>query len=287
MMHVKRIAILTLGYVALLSAGLFMVDSLIPPSRVKAQSFEPYSKTFTIPAFLSGNQYIPACTTGSTGCIPNFKQVSHSVIETIGSVPSGECASELDFSSDNATFFTFAGGVATLGASSAAATYSGNGYYQYTRIKVWPCSVAQTITYTGYSTPQPLAPVSEFRSVNFTTAAADVAGPQTIPLLFQSFQCLNTNASTVFLQMLFNSSSSVPTLGGTSDFLDIAIPAGFYSYPQANFTFASISQSSVYTYFWVGASTTLKGATGVTDSVYCTFQFNVSGPFFPFNPPSP
>ena len=31
MMHVKRIAILTLGYVALLSAGLFMVDSLIRP----------------------------------------------------------------------------------------------------------------------------------------------------------------------------------------------------------------------------------------------------------------
>ncbi len=269
---------------AVLSASFVKISGPLP--QVEAQGFAPASKTFTVPSFLSGNQYIPACTISQNGCINNIKAVSHSVVEQLSAVPSGECASELDFSSDNVKYFSFAGGITTLAASTAAATYTGNGYYNYVRVKLWPCSVTQTITYTGYSVSQPIAPISQFRSVNFTTAAALVAGPQTIPLVMQSFQCLNTNASTAFLQLLLNSSPTPPTLGSASDFLDIAIPTGLYSYPGSNFTFASLSQSSVYSYFWAGASTTLAGATGVTDPVYCTFQYNVSGPFFPFNPPS-
>lgn len=281
--QIGRISILLVVYAALLGVSLYTWKGVNNPPSVQAQSFEPFSRTFIIP-FSASNQYIPSCTTGSTGCIPNFKQVAHTITESVSATPDTTCESLLDFTSDGTHYFTMAAGGATP--TSTSVTYSANGYYQGYRIKVGPCSVAQTITYTGYSGAEPVNNITSAQTYYFTGAQAILSNPFTPPVI-QSLNCTNTNNSLAFIQLLFTTTNSAPSLGSSADELDIPIAASAsYSFPNTNFDFLSLSLNASATYFWMGAATALRGSTAVSDPVYCTIQWNTSGPYVPFNPPS-
>lgn len=274
--------------VGILSAGLLILHfanvATNDPPTVFAQSFEPFTRTFTIPASASV-QYIPTCTTGQTGCIPNLKQIGHTVTEATTAGVLGRCGSLLDFSNDQVNWYTFAAGSTSTLSTQGITSYSANGYYNYYRIKLSACNVTQTVTYVGYSSPLPLQNISTAATDTIASVVPIISNSFT-PFVIQSMSCLNTNGATAYLQFLVTNTNSTPALG-TDDFLDIAIPANNLpiSYPL-NLTLQSLSQQAGYNYFWMGAATTFKGSTAVSEPVYCTFEFNLSGPYVPYNPPS-
>jgi hypothetical protein len=261
-----------------------MIGSRVNVPDVQAQSFEPFYKVFNVPA--SGSvQYIPSCTTGTAGCIPNFKQVGHSVTEQTAAGVSGFCQSLLDFSVDNVKFSTLAAGTTSTLNTQGVVSYSANGYYNYYRIKVGPCNAPQTITYVGYSNVLPLQNIST-AGTDTITGPVPVLSNLFVPAVIQSFTCLNTNSSAAYLQLMVTPTSATPTLGGASVFLQIPLAGSAeYTFP-VNLTLQSLSQIAGYNYLWIGAATAFSGSTPVTNPVYCTFQFNLSGPYTPFNPPS-
>lgn len=282
--RIGRISIILMVYAALLGIGLYTWKGVSTPPAVQAQSFEPFSRTFSVP-YSASNQYILSCTTSSSGCIPNFKQVAHTVTEATVGTPDVSCESLLDFTNDGTHYFTLAGGGATP--TSTTVTYSANGYYQGYRIKTGPCSVPQTITYTGYSVTVPLNNVTSASSISFENVTS-LLPSQFLPPVIESLNCLNTNTSTAYLQLMLTASATEPPLGTALDiFLQLGIPAGAnYTFSNTNFDFLSLSASSLAVYSWIGAATAYNGSTPVSDPVYCTIQWNFSGPYSPFNPPS-
>jgi hypothetical protein len=280
MKTILRIAII--GGFALFVAAMMLPRNMLPPS-VQAQGFEPFSKTFYIPAGLT-TTIIPACTTGSSGCIPNYKQVAHQISDTFaGSSSASNCGILIDGSTENSSFFTLAAlppGPATL---NEAFVSSVNGYFPYVRLKAFPCSVAQTITYVGFSTPLPFLNQSFNAWDKVSTVTSIAAFPSAF--LLNSFSCSNNAATAAYLQVFFTATS--PTLG-TGFFYEFGLPANStHVFPGPAINSYASSSGLTSTNLYAGAVTTQGGSTAVGTPIDCNFQLNPSGPFFPFNPPSP
>ena len=263
-----------------------VAERWITPPTVEAQGAGSanFTRTFSLPASASP-QYIPACTATGTNCIPNYKQIAHSVTMILPATPTLLCASLLDFSADGTNFLTLASG--QVQQASTTGTLFANGYEPYIRIKVLPCNEPQTVIYTGYSTVVPTVPVATSIDVNVTGGPSLIISNPPTPLVISGFNCLNTGSSVAYGQLFLTAAATpTPTLG-TGIALNFAIPAnGTYTYPGALFTFYSLSLMSSLNYLWLGAATGHGGGTGASSPIDCTFTYNGTGPYYPFNPPS-
>jgi hypothetical protein len=281
-MLTRPLRLLILGTLCGLALAFVMVPW--PPSKVSAQSFEPFTKTFNLPASASA-QIIPNCTTGSTGCIPGFKQVAHSVTLTMSTAAA--CGFLLDASADNSTFNTIAanstGGVEGYG-TIFTVTAQANGYYPYLRIKVLPCTSSVTVTYTGYNSPQPIN-FTGFASHFAVTSYGSVSllGHLT-PTVILGLQCGNTDTSAVaYLWVAANLATRVPA----SDVVLLQIPIGpsatwDYSGPPINVL--GVTQNTALNWLYFQGTTTASGGTNVTNPILCNLQTTGSGPYYPFFP---
>ena len=132
------------------------------PPTVQAQGGSFFSRTFHVPVS-SFTQYIPACTTGQTGCIPNYEQVGQTINYTFATNPGSQllanCAILLDGSNDGTNWVTFGASGNAFGQQ--VGSFSANSYYPFRRLKIPECSEsAITIVYIGYGSsvavnPQP------------------------------------------------------------------------------------------------------------------------------------
>jgi hypothetical protein len=267
-------------------SALLILLAVVAPACALAQSFEPFTKVFSLPASVS-NQIIPMCSTGSTGCIPDYKQVSHSVTLTM-STPAA-CGFLLDASSDNSIFNTIAanstGGMIGYGTIKTV-TAQANGYYPYLRIKVLPCSYAVSVSYTGYSNSQQIN-FTGYPSVIAVTSYGTTGLGYLTPTVLQGLSCTNTDsANTAWLHVLANAATRI----APDDFILMETgigPSATWNYFGPPINLLGVTQTTALNYLYFGAFTTSSGATPVTNPVLCNFQSNGSGPYYPFFPLSP
>jgi len=198
------------------------------------------------------------------------------------------CGFRLDASADNTNFTTIAanstGGPIGVGPI-LTLTAQANGYYPYLRIKVLPCTYATTLTYTGYSSAQ---------TINFTSFPLDLTVTSYVtngygwltPTVFQGLTCTNSDSTnTAWLWVVANETTQIAT-----DFPLIFAPIGpnaTYTYSGPPIVLLGVTQSILMNYVYFRATTTAAGTTPVTNPVYCNFQSNGSGPYYPFFPYSP
>lgn len=281
--HNFSVAVGTLGLLVLLSIVGIHVGRDFP--TVQAQGFEPFSKTFTVPVSLT-TTIIPACTTGSTECIPNYKQIAHQVSDSFaGSSSPTNCGILIDGSNDNLSYYTLAAIPPGNGALHEIFTTQVNGYFPYIRLKLFACDVAQTITYVGFSMPLPFLnqSVTQWDPIGAIGPVAQFPSPY----ILNSFTCTNNAASPAYLQLYIG--NSTPTLG-TGFIYEAGIPANqtlAFAGPPINSYASDVHAGVSWTSLYAGAATTLGGGTAVSTNIDCNFQLNPSGPFFPFNAPSP
>lgn len=267
-----RRALQTIGIMAGgVATTLLLLFALKRPNlpKVEAQAQTSFSQNFTFTGANQGvNQYIK---------IPNRAQTAHTV-EIRWSSGSG-CPIQLDGSADGTNWFAIASAANPTNALSTAGYefLTANGYFTFLRIKVFgstSCSgIAHTGTYTGY---QCILPVSNILTVADYNNFKDITQLTFVTLNgpangIKSFQCLNTNASSAWLQ-IFNSVS--PASLGPGFLYQMVIGASspfIYSGPEI------VGQNT----FWVGAATADSGNTKVTNPVICNFQEDFSGPWLP------
>ena len=259
-----------------------MLFSPRTPSTVEAQSFAPFAVTVTFPA--SGSeQTLPACTTGGTNCIPNYKQIGHSVGVTYASTPAATCNSILEASYDNIHFLSLATVTSTYAVGSTLIQGAqANGYYGYMRVEVQPCNKAQTVTYVGYASPLPLPNLSMNITQQVSTLATVYSFNQ--PFILTGFECTNASSSPAYLQLFFTAGN---TLGTAWVFeAQVGQDAPFvYSGPPIS-SFGSLTLGTANT-LQAGAATGQGGSTAVSTALDCNFQVNQFGPYAPFNPTGP
>ena len=294
MKSMKLKVLCSLALFVLVMAGFWL--SVSNPVKVEAQGTgqNTFSIAFSLPASTSV-QYIPACTaTVTTGCIPNFNQVGHSVIVTSKGVGLG-CEVLIDGSENNTNFNTIAA-LEPYSDSSGAANLRGlasaNGYFPYTRLKVFACTVGMSITYIGYGSQLPILPASTsfIQNIAAITQIRTVLGGGSgnailTPMVLEGFECSNPDSATAYLQLW--AATGTPTLG-TGYQYQVAIPGNSvftYSGPPINL-FSLNPNVAHQLYFYGGASTAAGGSTAVSTSLNCNFQINPAGPYYPFNPPS-
>lgn len=177
------------------------------PSTVEAQSFAPFAVTVTFPA--SGSmQYLPACTTTGTNCIPNYKQFGHSLGVSYATSGASTCNSVLEGSYDNIHWIGLASAVANLANDSELIqTTQANGYYGYMRVLVQPCNVAQTVIYVGYSEALPTSTLT----MNLTEQVSTLATVYSFnePFSLNGFECTNASSSPAYLQLFFTTGNAL------------------------------------------------------------------------------
>lgn len=272
-----HISLTLLGAVGLICAALLFVGNR-EPSTVQAQSFEPFSRTFTINPSGSAT-YIPACTTTQNNCIPNFKQVGHQISTTFSTPPSAGCVSQLQGSNDNAHFFPLVStnlGFTSVGIQSAAVT---NGYFPYLRILVNSCNLIQTVTYVGFSTPIPnnSQSITAWQEISSITTIAEFV----TPFLVNGMSCTNNSGSPAYLQLSF-AHTIPPNLGSGFNF-EVGIPAGeVYVFSGPPINSLATTNSLAATNFYAGAATDQSGSTAVSTPLDCNFQINPYGPYVLF-----
>lgn len=230
-----------------------------PSVAVQAQGFEPFSKTFTLPASSSA-QYIPACTTIIANCIPNFKQVAHSVTWVYAnSTPAlRACGIMLDGSADNSIFQTFGANGNTEPLNSGS--FPANGYFDYVRIKATACaSSSLTITYTGYSTALPITNLASPALSNpYSFMSPTVIEASATPSVLIGFQCSNSSMTGAYVQIGVSPTLSLPALGGPDVLLCQLVPAsGYYSYTGP--PIFPVGHAALPQYWFAGASTSAGG----------------------------
>ena len=254
----------------LVPAGYFGWKSAKAPI-VQAQAQTSFSQNFTFTGTAAGTyQYIK---------IPNRAQTGHTVEVQWPSHVSAGCPIQLDGSGDGANWFAVAS-AATAGGYVSSAGFeflTANGYFTFLRIKVFgtsTCSgVAHTGIYTGYQTPLPLsniASITDYVGVAGVSSLATLA-PSGPANGIRAFQCLNTNAAIVFLQ-IFNAASP-PSLGGVVIFQAAVPSSGSFMYIGPELVGQNV--------FYVGASTTSSGTVAVSSPIACTFEQDFSGPWLP------
>jgi hypothetical protein len=274
---VKRIqngiiaALLGVGF----SLSVLYLLNHVPVPTVQAQGFAPFELTFQLPASLSA-QYIPSCTISSKNCIPDYKQVAHTIFE-IPTAGAAACNSLIDGSNDGTNYLTFGATSQSSGTPTQFST-TVNGYFPYTRIKVLPCTVAQTITYIGYSSPQPLLFSSNLAVATSISSATSIQTFYT-PFVITGFQCSYPETTGfAFLELYF----------ATPFNFELPIPAGqIFNYSGPPLSGIAMGASVGTNVLHAKAVTAQGGATPVTTPVECDFEFNSSGPFNPFFPVSP
>lgn len=272
----KQAIRITLALTVLLGAWIVggkLPDFVSPQMHVQAQGFEPFARTFTLPTSHS-IQYVPACTTGSQTCIPNFKQVGHTITYDYATgTPAliGQCTLLFDGSTDNKTWQTLAASGNTLG--SLHGSFSANTYFTYYRIKEPPCIYSDvTITYVGYSTALPIDtltfPASSFVGPSTPREVADIVVAQPAlpsPGILAGFQCANPDPNnTAYLQLFLNTSPAVPifTLGSTA-FMTLAVPpSGSVFFNGPALSYYAVTHATTADTLYAGAST-VPGGTGV------------------------
>ena len=260
----------------------------ITPPTVEAQGAGSanVTRTFSLPASASA-QYIPACTTSGTNCIPNYKQVSQSAGITMAS-PSA-CGVLIDASFDDVNFQTIGansqGGLTPTGTLYTIIAQA-NGNYPYVRLKIPACSVATTITYFGYGASQPITVNGSPFYTGVTSYASTGLGYLT-PTVLQNVQCTNPDTNTAWLWITANGASG---RSGLTDIILLEIPiapGATYYYNGPPICLLCSNQSTTKNYLYFQATTTSAGTTPVSVPVWCGFESNGSGPYYPYAPVSP
>jgi hypothetical protein len=256
-LRVGLLALILLGAVF----GSIEVLQLYSPAHVEAQGFEPFIKTFTLPASASV-QYILPCTTGSTNCIPNFKQVAHTVTYkyTTSTNLVSACGILLDGSIDNSTWQTFAANGNAVGAQNGS--FNADGYYPFYRIKLTACTYsAVTITYVGYGSTLPVETIPYPAAGNtYSLKAPAIVQRWATPATLTSFQCSNPDPSNAaYLQMFIDVWPATPALGVGSFFTLLIPPKGTVLFAGPPISFYAATHSITKNNLYAGASTAPGG----------------------------
>lgn len=276
----KRIAILTLIALGLFLAGTCLIHS--PSGQPAAQSFEPFTKTFNLPVSASA-QIIPMCSTSSVNCIPDYKQVSHSVTFTMTGLYA--CSFQLDASADNIAFFTIAANSTVPGNLLTTLTAQANGYYPYLRIKVPPCASAVTVSYTGYSSAQIISYTGYPFVLTVSSFVTNGYGFLS-PTVLQGLTCTNSDTTnTAWLSVVANQVTQ--TVPGFTIIWTPVGPGATYTYSGPPISLLGITGVDYYNYLYLRGCTSSACSATVTNPFYCNVEMNGSGPYYPFFPPSP
>jgi hypothetical protein len=280
--HYIVVSILGLALATILSAVIF--PPRLPIVEAQSGTGAPFTLTFTFPASGS-NTIIPGCTASIvTGCIPNRNQIAHSV--SVKMAASVSCGIDIDASSDNVNFQTIGangeGGIVPSG-TLLTFTAQANGYFPHIRLKLLPCSTATTITYTGYSVPLQIVygTTSIFSPVLTFPIGTGFGGPT--PTVLQSFQVSNPNESTAYFWVVADGTTRTDLT--EKKLFEMAIAPGdtvYYNGPPI--CLLCTNQSTTQNYLYFQATTTLNGGTPVAVPLTLTFQANISGPYYPWNP---